>query len=229
MAKVVYSAVVGDARNKAGGVVFTAGRFGSIVRRKVSPVQPRSSAQLNVRANFTALSKLWSDASMDTYRAAWIALAAGYPLKDVFGATHTLTGLQMFVRLNRALRTIGATLILPPPSTLVVPYPGNITLAKSGGPPITSLTVEPDVHCTAAEDAIVLATGGISPGRASGGARFRYIHHFAAASTYPVELIVDYVLKFGTPIIGRKVFVRVVYVNNTTGAQSLPSESVITI
>jgi hypothetical protein len=131
MAKIVFSALVNDVRKKTGGNVFTKGRSGAFVRRKVSPIQPRSVAQLNVRADFTYLSKLWSDPTMDNYRAGWIALAASYPKKDKFGATHNLTGLQMFVRLNRALHTIGVTAILAPPATLSAENLATLSLDAS--------------------------------------------------------------------------------------------------
>jgi hypothetical protein len=132
MAKIVFSAIVGDARKKIGGNVFTKGRSGAFVRRKVSPTQPRTSAQRNARASFTDLSKAWSGASMDdTKRAGWNALASNYPVKDKFGASHTLTGLQMFQKLNRVIATIGGSLIYTPPASLAAGYPGAIAVAQS--------------------------------------------------------------------------------------------------
>lgn len=224
MAKVQFSTAVGDMRNKVGGAVFTKGRFGAFVRTKVSPVQPRSSEQMNVRANFTSLSKLWSDATMDTYRAAWSALATSYPLKDVFGNSHTLTGHQMFVRLNRALSSIGVAPILPAPASLAVPYPGDLTLTKAA----LDLSVNCVTWPTAAEKGSIYATAGISTGRASAGARFRRLGTFTNLTAAPCNFYAPYVAKFGTPIVGRKIFVRVVFTNATTGAQSLPSQSSIT-
>ena len=228
MAKVMFSAAVGDLRNKVGGAVFTKTRFGSMVRRKVSPTQPRSSSQMNVRANFTSLSKLWSHSTMDSYRDAWITLADSYPIKDVFGQSQRLTGHQMFVRLNRALATITVNPILVPPTSLSVPYPGVLTLAHDG-PPVTSLTVNVGTWPTAAERAVVYATAGISAGRASAGARFRYMTFFESVNAPPFDFITAYINKFGLPIVGRQIFVRVVFTNMTTGAQSLPGEASITI
>jgi len=70
MAKIQFSAVVGDARGKVGGNVFTKGRSGAVLRTKVSPVQPRSSFQRAVRSGFTAESKAWTGDLDDTQRAA---------------------------------------------------------------------------------------------------------------------------------------------------------------
>jgi len=229
MAKVMYSTQVGDMRGKVGGAVHSSGKFGSYIRRKVSPTQPRSNAQMNIRADFTAISKLWSSASMNTYRAAWIALAAGYPVKDIFGQSHPLTGLQLFLALNRGLHNIGAARLLIPPVSLNALFPGTLTLAKSGGPPITTLTVQPATYATATEATIIDATGGVSVGRASAGARFRQVHMVSGVIAAPIDIFANYVLKFGTPIIGRQIFVRCRYITIATGAQSLGSQAAITI
>ena len=228
MAKVQYSVAVGDLRNKAGGAVFTKTRFGSMVRRKVSPTQPRSSSQMNVRANFTFLAKKWADSTMDANRAGWINLADTYPVKDVFGNSQKLTGLQMFIKLNRALNTISVAPILVAPATLSVPYPGALTL-NHDGPPVTILTVNVGTWPTAAERAVVYATPGISKGRTSAGQRFRYLSFFESVNAPPFDFITAYTNKFGAPITGRRIFVQVVFVNMTTGAQSLPGEQSIII
>lgn len=141
MAKIVFSAVVGDARKKVGGVVFTKVRSGAIVRRKVSPIQPRSSFQRNVRADFTSLSKSWGGLS-DSQRSGWIALAALSPRKDVFGASHTLTGLQLYQSCNRNLASLGLPAISDPPPNLQAGYPGLLTLStiKAGTAVLTGVT-----------------------------------------------------------------------------------------
>jgi len=140
MAKIQFSAVVGDARKKAGGVVFTKGRTGAVVRRKVSPTQPRSQAQRNVRSQFTAFSKMWGTLS-DAQRAAWTALAATATRKDVFGNVKVLTGLQLFQSCNRNLDSIGATEISDAPASLSAGAPGTLTLTctHSGTATITGV------------------------------------------------------------------------------------------
>lgn len=117
MAKITYGPIVLDARKKIAGSVFTKVKAGSMVRKKVSPIQPRTPAQTLVRALFTALSKRWTGVLTDTQRAGWIALAALYPVKDKLGATHTRTGLQMYQSVNRHLNTIGVVTPLDDPPT----------------------------------------------------------------------------------------------------------------
>jgi hypothetical protein len=216
MAKIVFSAVVGDARKKIGGTVFTKGRSGAVVRRKVSPIQPRSSLQRNVRASFTALSKLWGGATMDdTKRAGWNALASNYPQKDKFGASHTLTGLQMFQKLNRVLATIGAASILTPPASLSAEFPGAITGTASAP---STLTVSPTTPPTAADTAMVFAGAQVSPGRLAVGNRYRFLQKFVLADTPPWDIHAAYTAKFGALIATKKVPILVKYATTANGA-----------
>lgn len=221
MAKVVYGPIVSDARNKEGGTVFTKTRFGSMIRRKVSPVQPRSTAQMNVRASFTALSKGWSGASMtDITRAAWNALAAAYPSKDVFGATHTLTGHQIFLALNRALAWFSLGPIYTPPATLAATYPGTLTVVAIAGGALTVNSVNPPA---AGENGSIWAAAQQSPGRASIGNKYRLIDSTGVATAGPWNIKPGYENKFGAMIAGKKIPIMVKYTTVASGATGIPS------
>jgi hypothetical protein len=228
MAKIIFSAVVGDARAKAGGVVFTKGRFGAVVRRKVSPVQPRTSYQTNVRALFTLLTKRWGGTLTATQRAGWISLAQAFPQKDVFGNNITLTGLQMYIKLNRNLQTIAVAVIDDPPVTLSVGSPGTFTLSSAVGPPIT-LTGDAGTEPATGEVPVVEAVAPVSPGRSFVGNRYRYIFKAAAATAGPWDIAATYAAKFGTLVANQNVSARVYYVNNTTGAASQKASSQVII
>lgn len=229
MAKVIGTSVVGDARNKIGANVHTKTKFGAMVRRKVSPTQPRSTAQMNVRASFTGLSKGWS-AITDAVRAAWIALANSTPVKDVFGASQHLTGHQFYVRVGRALQTIGLAQLAAAPSNQNVNYAGAITVVHDG-PPVTDiqLTWADPGSVGGSESCVIFATAPLSPGVAAGGARFRFLQYSAVGLVGPYFLYADYVSKFGQPPAGKKIFFRAFLVRSTNGAQGLPSEFALTI
>jgi len=229
MAKFTPSPLFSDIRNKIGGVVATKVRSGNMVRRKVSPIQPRSSAQRGVRSSFSYLSKLWSGSSMASNRAAWNSLAATIQKTDAIGNKFKLTGHQMFVQFNRNLRAIGLTEVLTVPASLAVLDTGAITLAKAGGPPITVLSVALTNAVTSAETAIIQATAPQSPGIASGGQRYRQIASEDSAGTWPYDFLAEYVAKFGTPTTGKVVYVRVKAVTEATGASSGWQSSSITI
>jgi hypothetical protein len=121
MSKVLFGAIVTDMRNKLGGHVFSKNKGGSFMRRKVSPLQPRTDAQRAIRSGMTSLSKAWSGVLDDPGRAAWNSFAKNNPTKDIFGSTVVLTGEQTYVRVNQGLLYAGLSRIDVPPVNLTVP------------------------------------------------------------------------------------------------------------
>jgi len=219
MAKIQFSSVVGDARNKIGGSVFTKVRFGAMVRRKVSPVQPRTSRQTTVRALLTLLSKRWGSTLTAAQRAGWESLAGSYPRTDVFGNSYTLTGLQMYTALNRNLQLIGVTIIDDAPASLSVGSPGSITATATIGTP-NVLDVTPVTDPAAGEVPVVFAARPVSAGRKFITSLLRYIFQDAAATAGPYDAVSEYEAKFGTMVAGQNISVGLIYINNSTGAAS---------
>ena len=220
MAKVVYGPIVSDARKKIGGVVATKGHAGNFMRKKVSPIQPRTSAQRNVRASFTAISKLWSGGLTGNV-AGWNTLAKSTPKKDRFGQSVTMTGLQLFQSLSRNLATIGVSPVITPPANLIASSPGALTYVASVGGP--NLTVTEANVITSAEYSVVYAGPQQSPGRMFVGKTYRYITKTigaGAALTTDIETL--YVAKFGALIQGKQIPIHVKHINATNGAAGIP-------
>lgn len=227
MAKIAYSALVSGVRNKVGTNVFSKGRFGPIVRIRVSPTQPRTAAQNAVRANFTTNSKAW-DALTQAQRNAWIALAASAPQKDIFGNTYFMTGLQLYQAINRNLDTIAIAAIPDPPADLVVGAPGALTAASAAGPPIT-LTLTPTTAAGANEVPTIYGAAPLKAGRLFVGNRYRYIGKMAAAAAGPWDIAAMYAAKFGALAAGQNVNLAARYIDNAKGAASLLTTVQITI
>jgi hypothetical protein len=229
MANIQFSALVNDARNKQGGTVFTKTRFGAMNRRKTSPVQPRTSYQTQVRSLFTLLTKRWGSTLTNAQRAAWISLAQANPRTNVFGNNIILTGLQMYVALNRNLQSIGVTIIDDAPGSLAVGAPGTITLANAVGPP-TTFTVDGGTEPASGEVPVIFACRALSAGRSFAGSLYRSILTTTAAATAgPWDIKAAYVAKFGAQPVGVRLFVGVAYINNSTGAASLRATSSIVL
>ena len=221
MAKVAYSAILTDLRNKVGGVVFTKVRSGPMVRIKVSPTQPRTAAQTAVRSNFSASSKAW-DTITQAQRNGWISLAAGLPRKDVFGNTYYMTGLQLFQQCNRNLASIGVASISDAPAGLSVGAPGALTLVATAATPL--LTVTAATAPGAAEVPLIFAIKPLHNGRIFTGNAYAIIDSaIAAATAGPWALTTLYPAKYGTLVVGQNINIGVRYINNTTGAGSLRS------
>jgi hypothetical protein len=159
MALVTYGPIVSNARKKIAGVVATKGHAGNFLRTKVAPIQPRTTAQRNVRANFTALAKMWQTIGA-TAIAAFNALAATTKKKDRLGNAVTPTGMQLFMSLNRALQQINATAypLTTPPPNLVATSPG--TLVADTVPACTLVLGAVTISGTNAVYAVTAVTGG---------------------------------------------------------------------
>jgi hypothetical protein len=127
MAKIKLGATLGDARNAAGAIVYSKNQFGAYIRQKVSPVQPRTPRQTQVRQQFTDISKRWGVVLTDSQRNGWKALAAANPVSDVFGDSQTLTGLQFYQRVSRNLQEAGEPILDDAPADQNVT--GLLTLA----------------------------------------------------------------------------------------------------
>jgi hypothetical protein len=216
MALIQFSAVVGDARKKVGGVVFTKARSGATVRRKTSPIQPRTQAQTGVRANFTANSKDWSTTLTAAERAGWNALAARITVKNRFGAAVHLSGFQFYQRISRNLSTIGLAPITDAPANLPSTSPGTVTVAAVSAAHTLAVTETDDPGATFVP--VIFATAPTSPGVTNIGKKYRYIFQAAAGTAGPYAAGADYVAKFGDWAVGQQIAIALVYIDNATGA-----------
>ena len=125
MAKFV-SQIVSEIRGSINGVTFSRNRYGLYARSKASPVQPRTPAQTERRAQLTVLSQRWRTLD-ERLRAEWRALADELNRSDSLGLTYRLSGLQAYLSFNlwRALLTLAPQ--DDPPPQLTAPNPIDIT------------------------------------------------------------------------------------------------------
>jgi hypothetical protein len=128
MAKFV-SQVYSEIRGSVNGVTYARNRFGLYARAKASPVQPRTPAQTERRAQLTTLSQRWRTLD-ESARAEWRALADELTRSDTLGLTYRLTGLQAYLQFNlwRALLRIPIQDNAPP--QLDAPSPISISLVN---------------------------------------------------------------------------------------------------
>src|SRR5208337_1347590 len=172
MALVVYGPIVSDARRKIAGVVATKGHAGNFMRKKSSPIQPRTQAQRNVRANFSANSKNWATLTAAAI-ASFNALAKATPKKDRFGNTVTLTGMQLYQQLSRNITTVSGTPLTTAPASLTEGSAGALTVVTSAGGP--TFTVAPTTYPPIGSSAAIYASPQLSPGRQFVGKNYKLI------------------------------------------------------
>lgn len=225
MAKIKYSALVSEMRNKLNGSVLSKNRYGSYVRNKVTPVNPQTSYQLNQRAILSSLSSAWRGLTQ-AQRDEWQEAANNQPITDIFGDTKILSGQAFFVSRNLNLVGSGTPLISAPGQPVNVPLVSISSMSVgvvAGVLDAAEFTISP-AAVPAGYKLIVYATPGYSPGKSFVKNQYRKLGTFTPAGGV-VDVTSAYSARFGSPTIGDKVSVRCALVANTTGQLGLPSSA----
>lgn len=217
-AKIALSPLINDIRKKAGTGVYQMGRMGNVVRRHSIPRQPRTSVQRVVRGDFGTHAKGWTSALTQAQRDAWTAFASTLFITDRLGRKFVPTGIQLYQRVNRNLHTIAISPLTTPPANQTVSSPLALTVAIAVG--AATATVDAASEPAANECAVVFAAPPLSAGVTTPGKKLRYLAKFAAAAAGPWNIETALVAMYGQAVIGKKTFVGVEYINNTTGARS---------
>jgi len=215
--KIKWGALVVDGRNKIGGQVASANRAGAYLRTKVSPKQPRTTYQTNVRAVFSAISSGWKVLTAAN-QILWNNAVAAYKSSDIFGDIKTPSGFNLYQRLNNNLTQCGIANISTPPLPISVSQLTSASLAAVHAGAIT-FTYAPAVP--AGEAMILRATPAISPGKSFVKSEFRTIGKFLAADVSPLVITAAYNAKFGAVgAAGQKIFVEAEHISTVTGQAS---------
>jgi hypothetical protein len=187
------------------GVTSSRNRNGQYVRTRAQPVQPRSAAQLSVRAHQSTNAAAWR-ALTQTQRDGWTSLGYQMTRTDALGQAQNLTGFQAYVSVNNLNLLVGNA-VVPDPPTITTPS-GLTTITPTitgGGSPAFSIAFTP-TPLAAGLRVIIRCSPQRSAGR-SFESDFRVMFIGAAASASPSNILTAYQAKFGTPITGGRIFV----------------------
>ena len=120
-----------DARGKLGGQVFSKTRSGSVIRTKVTPVNPQTSAQSVARALFGRISQRWRVLT-DVQRNAWASAAEEAAKTNVFGDQYFSSGKNFFQELNgNILNATGGSVAIFDTPPLQTPPPIRTLIAAT--------------------------------------------------------------------------------------------------
>lgn len=222
MAKIQFTAFLADARNKLNGNVFSKNRYGSYVRNKVTPVNPRTTYQQNQRQMLGNLSSSWRGLT-EAQRQAWRTATQNFPQKDIFGQTKFLAGNVLFISLNKNLINAGQSTIDDPPAPVAIPELIVTDLTAAAGTPAISFDITPTTIPTGFA-LFVKATPNVGPGRVFVKNLLRFIG-VETATTGSVDITNDWTDRFGTPVEGQRITVQGFLVSETTGQAGVPSET----
>lgn len=199
------------------------GRTGSVVyqrngrrRNFVVPALVQNNFTTPIRAAFSSFSSAFKDLTQNQIKS-WNS-QGGFFKSDRFARSIEVKGKALFVMLNQNLFNIGGAPISNPP--LAGSVPGCVTLSL-GTPDISATTLDiaytPDPTDTSV-DHLVEATGNLSPGISKPrNSDFRVIRVISGGAASPAASYAFWIAKFGTPIDGAKIFVRLTPINNVTG------------
>lgn len=223
MAKILTTAIVADIRNKLNGSVFSKNRYGGYVRTKVTPVNPQTNAQQNVRNILSTQSQNWRGLT-EAQRQSWIDAAINFPFTDIFGNSKILSGSALFVKLNSNLVNAGESAITSAPSPVEITQLVLGTLTAAAGTPALSLAFTP-TPVPANFKVCIQATGNVGPGKSFVKNLFRTIDYLDAAATSPANLLTAFQAVHGDPVEGQKIFVRAFMVSTVTGQAGIPVQT----
>lgn len=215
MAKIKFGMFMTDARGKVGGQVFSKNRGGAYVRTKVTPANGQTARQSFVRQLLGAISQSWSGLTQNA-RDSFDGAVAQWSKTDIFGDIRNPTGKNLFTRLNINLANSGQPEILLAPEKIEMPFL-TATRVDFGGDDM----FVPGIVNTADAVLVVSATAPQSAGTNFFRGKYRQIGFYPGADAEDVDLLPDYVAKFGTPAVGANVSFELKWVL-PTGQTSTP-------
>lgn len=230
MAKIKYSALVSDMRNKLNGSVASKNRYGNYLRNKVTPVNPQTSYQQAARQLLGALSSQYRGLT-DAQRLSWINGAPNFPFTDIFGDVRYLSGQTLYVKLNTNLVNAGQAAISTAPLPVGVPELAitDVTAEITTGS-LSDLTI--GVSETTVPAGFALAVYATPPTPAAiqfVKNRYRFIG-IASVTTGEADILTAYTARFGSAAAqGEQIHVRVALISTTTGQQGTPSGAAGTV
>lgn len=225
--KMKWGALVVAGSGKIGGHVASTNKSGAVLRTKVTPSNPQTSYQANVRSRLTWISQAWADLT-ESQRYQWNAAAINFAGTNVFGDKVTPSGFNLYQKLNNNLLTIGQAVITVPPSPEAVESLTSLSLTAVNSTGAITATFAPVIGTGASYK--VFATGSENAGKSFVKNKFRLIGILTSSDTSPKTLTSMYNAKFGAVgAVGKKIYVRIVGVNEATGQEGQPAQAVAII
>jgi hypothetical protein len=180
-------------------------RSGQYVRQRAIPTQPRTPAQITVRAQFANNSSSWRGLTQ-TQRNSWTAFGNSFTINNSLGTPINLTGNQVYNKVNGALNASGnASVAVPPALPSFVP---NTVTGVSGTAGTQLLELAGAAPASGTQNMIFVSPQ-VSAGVSFNG-KFAYIGNTGTFASGQYAITTLYQAKYGTLVAGKKVFVKMV-------------------
>jgi len=185
---------------------------------RVIPTLVQNDYTAEWRGRLAAVSQAWAAVSAAN-KEAWRTYAQTNPVVDRLGSQLTLQPSAVFIQLNtRILKCAGTQIDVPPVSLPPTGISGQ-SIAVDIGPGDTEIAWTSGA-LGATEHLAVWAAVSDNPGRAYYKNFLKLVHVSAAAATTPEDIETDLTARFGTPIVGARVYAEIEVWDNATGLVS---------
>lgn len=178
-------------------------RFGQYFRNRASPVQPRTPAQLNQRARMSTNAAGWRTLT-DAQRAGWASLGAQITRTDSLGQSYTLNGFGAYTSVNNNKLDAGDAVVAAAPAIVTPAELATVTITLTAAAFSIAYTATP---LPANTRLFIFASPQRSAGVSFNG-DYRLLAVTAAAAASPHNLLAAYTARFGVPVVGNKIFVK---------------------
>lgn len=185
------------------GITSSRNRFGQYVRTRATPVNPSSTFQQIVRARMSVNAAAWRTLT-DGQRAGWEGLGLQMTRTDSLGRSYYLNGFGAYCSVNNNQLAAGNTVLADAPAYLTPSTITGATVTLTAAAFSVAFTPTPP----GAGQRLFAYT---SPQRAAGRsfeADYRLVFVSAAAAASPAVLTASYAARFGTPVVGNRVFMQ---------------------
>lgn len=199
---------VGQLSGKGGSVVASHNRFGSYLRNRVIPTNPRTTLQTFRRNNFAEISTAWRSLTSEQ-RSSFEATASQLPKTNPQGETYYSTGFGLFMEVNTYRLLFGqailTTAFVPVDETVIT----NFTITAEETPATLSIAFTP-TPLGAGRSLIVYGTGPKSAGVSFvPRSEYKLLAVGAAAQASPMDVLAAWNAKYGPVLAGQRIFLMV--------------------
>ena len=179
--------------------------FGLVSRIAAIPANPRTAAQMSVRAILSRVAASWRGLQ-EAQRAAWMAAAKEAKSSSRLGQSGALSGFQLFTKINCTLAQFGQETVTAPPARPEFPElaPASLIITNTTGVIALKLACPTDPGT----NTIVRGSAPLSQGRENC-RDFRILGTCPAVAQGSANITGLYTARYGVPPVGKKVFVQV--------------------
>lgn len=202
--KIKFGAIIVAGSGKIGGHVASKNRSGAYLRTKVTPTNPNTLAQQQSRSILTSLSRAWGDLD-DDQRNGWNGAVAQWSKTDIFGDIKNPSGINLYVRLNAILLSVGLVAVENVPEKTSTNFEPISTVFMDISASTGQLTL-----AGGSIDGKILAidaTPQLGRGVSFAKSEFRRIGASVVVNS-GVDIWNSYIFKFGIPSVGANIFFR---------------------